>query len=459
MSVLLVEILTDTYPCSLPPVQPFDKELLVISESTVLTSALRSEYSQVASCDDFIAKQGKRFFLRTNSELYRGIVAGTLNSNYQLTICSDRHDIYENMLKTIRTYNPTHIAAVPKPIEPIQPPPRPALVSQSKPQPRSYEVSEEVFIKLCNVYTNNVLSSPLKRATTVTGAISQITDVLNGNYVKSVPYVANKEKVAKMIFEAFVLARFIEVQGEKILYNDHSFRNRPFPLTTALYQSVHDAVDTPVAVLTPKPIKITISGNDGGYVKASNIYLNSYLCSTRLRKFNAREVMQSLKKIVRDLSIPSALIDDLSEVIFTSFCAANYYTVKKEDLSVIYNTSLCRCKSLTAANVPSPVFYSLIEKVLVTTRQEPPIPSMPPKSPVIQQEEEPETGLPLHITNIIEKILLSKYLATPAQVMNTLQQAFLSYEKENKIVFDVNEVEEIVETIKEFLNEAGYSTE
>jgi hypothetical protein len=438
MSVLLVEVLADSLPCQLPPSKPFDKELLILSESSFLPAHLRADYVAVSDCLEFIRSPHTKLVIRTSSELFRGIIAGTLYANYKLTISSDRPDLYLRMLPTAQIYSsqptaPEKPKAIPMSPETPSPavPPRESSVSTEF-------VSEEAFQKLCNLYLNNVASSQRVRATTLAGAKEQILAVLNGMFVKSVPQVKNKDKVAQMLLEAMVRGDFLRVEGLSIVYNHQLLSHKP----------IHYRLGIPPEPLPQKPdVTIKILKANPLYVRSCNIYLNSYLCSARLRSTNVDQAKTALAKIVRESNGPQPGVHDFTEAIFNSFQASGYFSVKANQIT--YNLAKCKCKSLDASSVPSPH---------TTPYQPQSTPSSSQEAPQVEPSAQPQAPeLHTHISEIVLMVMARvDSLGTMAQVMRTIQEYILEYEAKHQVVLQVEEVETAVQTVLEFLADNGF---
>jgi hypothetical protein len=437
MSVLLVEVLADSLPCQLPPSRPFDKELLVLSESSYLPAHLRGEYVAVSDCLEFIRSPHTKLVIRTSSELFRGIIAGTLYANYKLTISSDRPDLYLRVLPSAQIYS-SQPTAPEKPMAPISPETPMPPVAPRDGSVSTELVSEETFQKLCNIYLNNVVSSQRVRAATLAGAKEQILAVLDGMFVKSVPYVKNKDKVAQLLLEAMVRGNFLRVEGLNIVYNPQQLFNKPIH-----YRLSIPPVSEPV---TKKPKSLKILKTDPLYVKSCNIYLNSYLTSQRLRSTNVDQAKSALEKIVRENHAPYPMVLDLTEAIFNSFQASGYYSVRANQ--VTYNLAKCKCKSLDGSSVPS-------------------VPSTPylPQSTPSQEAPQVETSslpkdLQTHISEIVLLVMSrADSLGTMAQIIKTIQQCILEYEVKHQVVFALDEVETTVQTVLEFLADNGYCSQ
>lgn len=451
MSVLLVEVLSNTIPCALPPTFAFDKELLVIAESTVLPPTLKTVYSQVQTCEEFTSgRKGNRCFLRTSSELCRGVVAGTLGTIFNLSICSERPDLYERMIKPLQIY-----AAIGSlqdsnaQIGPTDPwssagpdrqtatssaarPTTPQSTGASKPQ---QEMSLEVFQKCCNIYLS-IVGSVRLRTFTVHEVRSQILDVLNGKHVKSVPSVINKEKAALLIFNAFIQAGFYRVDGNSIIYDPQKCSLTRFPATSEMLSLSNSA----------RVINIKIQADDPLYFNVCNNFLNKYLTNPRVRSGRTEDVVREIEKIICTYGVPQ-LAKDLAQVVFSSFCTSDYIALVNGAVS--YNTFLCKPKRFNTHTLPAPVFISMLENPDLTTQSNP--------KPTLETEtKDLDTGIAYHITNIIEKVMAKNPPTSPVQSMNLIQKCFLEYEREAGLTFNAKDVVEVIQTLIEFFKGVGF---
>lgn len=451
MSVLLVEVMADAFPCKLPPVSAFDKQLLVISETTLLPVDLRTEYSQVFTCEEFIsARSSQKYFLRTSSELFRGAIAGHLSASCRLSVSSERQDLYTRMFRNVQIYTspaaikPTPTASISNAVVLYTPPAQTAITGRSDP-----EITLEVFNKFCNIYLVSIVKSTKNRRYTEPEAISQIMDVLNGKYVITTPFVANKPKTAKLIFDAFIQAGFFKLEGKTIIYNNAMCNHSKFPATLSMLKPVAEVSST------PKAINSSISVNESLYKSASNTFLNSYLCSTKLRSSMASQVVNELEKIIVKLHGSKETAKSLSQLIFSSFCQSKYYTVSNG--IVTYNIELCRGKPLNKLSLPPPV--SVIQKEKTQIKPDIRQTAVQHRLNIEESKKQPrEAQLSIHISNMIEKVKQSKYLYTETQIMETIQQSLFEYEKEANLALEVKEIVEIVEALYKFLKGQGYKT-
>mmetsp|Transcript_24817 Transcript_24817/g.43693 ORF Transcript_24817/g.43693 Transcript_24817/m.43693 type:complete len:482 (-) Transcript_24817:59-1504(-) len=473
MSALLVEALADIVPIKLPPADYFDRELLVISESTILPVAVRSEYMQVHSCEDFMGKQGKRFFIRTSSELYRGIIAGTLNSNYILSIWTERPDLYSQMLKTIRLYDPERPIKVPEIAPPLKPSnlassssaasdsssvsskeenkqsSRALVYPESRSSPSTQVVSQGALQKACNIVINNIIGSHRLRETSVSGLLRQMVEVLNGRYAR-MPHVDDKQRAAQLMLECFVKAGFLTVEGQNIVYNDAQCRNKAFPmLSTIVSQLQQESAPTKPDT---RQIRIRVTRDDPVYLTTCNRFLNNYLSSPR-RSSTPQGVFRELEQIISRVQVSEDLETDLAHVVFCSFLGSKHYKV--EQGIMLYTPSLCYTHKLTPSNVPPPI-HSSADQYLNSPQQQGPSYS--------KQEVKADTDkvavrekLTEHIGSVLERVIQSPFLNTHVEIMNSIQKALLSYEKEARLAFTASQVEEIVKAIIQWLKEAGYS--
>lgn len=445
MSVLLVEVMADVFPCKLPPVYPFDKLLVVISETTLLPFAWQTEYLQVLTCEEFLsAKSNQKYFIRTSSELYRGAIAGHLNASCRFSVCSQRQDLYTRMFRNVQIYNdplisrPTPTASISNGLVLHTPP------AQAAEDNKDIEISLKVFKKCCNVFLEAFVGSLKNRALTKPAAITQIIGILNGKYAQFKPNVGNKLKTAELIFNGFIQADFFNLNGDSIIYNSTKCFTSQFPATLSMI--------TPSSEIHSKPraIKLSISVDDMTYRTACNFFLNNYLCSARLRSSQVTQVVNELERIIIQMKVLSFTVKDLAQLIFSSFCKSEYYKVS--DGFVTYNLDLCHGRFLDTQTLPPPVFFSILE----TETSQSETHSQQRENKAEHKEEPLESPLSLHIFRMIEKVKKSKYLSTHKQIMDTIQHCLIEYIKEANLAFESTEIQAIVQATLEFLREQGY---
>jgi hypothetical protein len=218
MSVLLVEVFSQSFPCEFPVSQPFSKQLIVLSEDTALPPHIRGEYLQVQNCGEFIRSQTGNYFLRTSSEFLRGVIAGTLNANYKLTVSTDRPDLYKQQLPFVSVYAPAQ--TIPRDIKqqlPLEVP------SSSK------DHSADNWKKVCNDYLRSVLAKPHNRAQALPEATKQICGLMaRKKYVNCFSSDKARQEAARLVLEAAVQQGYLRLSGQLITYDDALCSQRPY---------------------------------------------------------------------------------------------------------------------------------------------------------------------------------------------------------------------------------------
>lgn len=429
MSVLLVEVLANEHLCNLADTSAFDKVLLLVDEDLNLSPTLKLEYAQVYNCADFITRTAKKSFLRTSGDLHRGIIAGTLNAVYQISIRSEREESYESIFKAV--YSPIER---PSHEEPLRPPLTPAPKLSQNPQP---EVSEIVYQKLFNIYFygNGMLKALKSKIQPPTSAelIELLIKVLNqptGNPI------TKKVETARSMFDILKGAGYFKLNGDAMIYDEKLYQNKNFKLTGEQLQILRNPDIQPREGLTATDMDL--------YLYVCNQFLNIYLASPSLRSLDPVVVQQAIRAYLYErTTVDKARA--LSQAVFDSFSAAGYFTVTLS--GVQYNPSLCRTSKLTHETAPRSAF-SQNETALAICQ-----------GPVTRQIEElKDEGLPHHIANIILMVKSSNYLSTCLQIRDQIQKSLLQYQKEKLLAFESEEIETICYTVLEFLRERGYNT-
>jgi hypothetical protein len=216
MSALLVEVFSQSFPCEFPISSPFDKQLVVLSEDTVLTPHLRREYRQVQDCGEFVRSPTGNYFLRTSSEFLRGVIAGTLHAKYKLTVSTDRPDLYQQQFPNLSVYAPAQ--TTPSGINPE--------LSVDVPS-SSNDPSGGNLKKVCHDYLRKVLTKPKKRAQTLPQAKEQILNMMSHTSRKGKKFYARvfstaqaRQEVARQVLEAAVQEGYLRISDQVITYND-----------------------------------------------------------------------------------------------------------------------------------------------------------------------------------------------------------------------------------------------
>jgi hypothetical protein len=436
MSVLLIDVVGPGVLSDVQTSGVFEKCLLVVPEEAVLSADLRREFVPITDCLQFIRGSSKKFVLRTSSELFRGIVAGTLYANYILSVSSDRPDLFKKMLPLVKIYDPTSASEHQD-------------TSTTQPVQPSGEVSGAVFNQLANLYLTKVLAVPVLRQFTVPTVMLQLLAVVRGDYSKVIPYVQDKEHTARLLFEAAVKEGYFKKNGDNIVYNHQ------------LCMANSTFFSQPAASTKPQPTISTdasscgsfgaISPDNALYLKACNIFVNSYLSSAKLRGYTPSAFASNVREVLVKLKAPAECIAELPQIIYEGFKEFNYFTVKGGQL--IYNEPKCKNHSIKSHNVPIPK-RCCMNKPGQT-------PHNPPVTTPIKPEEPPPSAdkpseLQAHIATIICKVQSGRSLESMDQIMIAVQESLLEYEKEIRRMFDVEDVLKIVETVREYLAESGY---
>jgi len=450
--MLLIEVMTDAIPVR--PPGAFDKEVLMVADQACLSHAHKLEYKEVFSCEEVLLGSGKKFCIRPSSNLYIGIVVGLFSAHYKLTFITSRLELYSNFLRSSDrlTYVPLFSAnKQPQPdLEPrdLVPVYQPTLGKQA-----SLAISYAEFRKTCNYFLNSVMLSKESRGSTVSKLLRQMRKLLS----KKLDRVNNLEKALGMMYEAFLIKGYFKVKGEEVQYIKAKCRHSAFPITETLFLQLNDE---PVKRDKQLPIPSEVKRDNqlpmpsAEYLKACKLFL-IYISTKKKRGLTSEGVVGDLAHILgTTYQKPQARRYAL--IIFNSFQAKKYFTVGQG--LVTYNSSLCVSSKLTEANVPPQVNCQANDS---QPSNETALAIIEKKPQLKEFEEAKVSGGTLHdhVYNVVKEVVSSSYLETPLRIMETLQQALMAYQKKRKVVFDANEVREVIKTSIMTLRSLGYKIE